>query len=90
MTSKRVFDYSPRLRPLPHQMDATNFLVERETAALFDEQGLGKTKIMIDALARSFAAGTIEAAIVICKKSLLTTWEQEIIKHSQLKSIILR
>jgi len=88
--SKRVFDYSPRLRPLPHQLEATNFLVERDTAALFDEQGLGKTKIVIDALSRSFALRSVEAAIVICKKSLLTTWQQEIIKHSQLKSIILR
>lgn len=90
MKSKPIFDYSPRLKPLPHQLEATKFLIERDNAALFDEQGLGKTKIMIDALAHNFSLGNIEAAIVICKKSLLATWQEEIAKHSQLKSIILR
>ncbi len=90
MKSERVFDYSPRLKPLPHQLEATQFLIERNNAALFDEQGLGKTKIMIDALAQNFALGNIEAAIVICKKSLLATWQAEIAKHSLLKSIVLR
>lgn len=90
MKSKRIFDYSPRLKPLPHQLEATQFLIERDNAALFDEQGLGKTKIMIDALAYNFSLGNIEGAIVVCKKSLLATWQEEIAKHSQLKSIILR
>jgi SWI/SNF-related matrix-associated actin-dependent regulator of chromatin subfamily A-like protein 1 len=76
--------------PLPHQLEATSFLVNRDTAALFDEQGLGKTKIVIDALAHNFKEGKIEGAIVICKKSLLATWQEEIAKHSQLRSIILR
>lgn len=88
---KRVsFDYAPRLKPLPHQIEASRFLVEREWAALFDEQGLGKTKIVIDALAQLFSSHAIEGAIVICKKSLLKNWEAEIGKHSSLRSIILR
>ena len=90
MKSKHSFDYSPRLKPLPHQVEATAFLAERDSAALFDEQGLGKTKIVIDALLQCFSLGGIEAAIVVCKKSLLSTWQEEIAKHSQLRSIVLR
>lgn len=84
------FDYAPRLKPLPHQIEASRFLSEREWGALFDEQGLGKTKIVIDALAHLFSSHEIEGAIVICKKSLLKNWEGEIAKHSSLRSIILR
>jgi SWI/SNF-related matrix-associated actin-dependent regulator of chromatin subfamily A-like protein 1 len=90
MKSQHTFDYSPRLKPLPHQLEATKFLIERDNAALFDEQGLGKTKIVIDALAYNFELGNIEAAIVICKKSLLANWQAEVAKHSKLKSIVLR
>jgi SNF2 family DNA or RNA helicase len=72
-----------------HQIDASRFIIDREWAALFDEQGLGKTKIVIDALAQMFASQKIQGAIVICKKSLLKTWEHEIVKHSHLKSVVL-
>jgi SNF2 family DNA or RNA helicase len=65
-------------------------LAEREWGALFDEQGLGKTKIVIDALANLFSSHAIEGAIIICKKSLLKNWEAEVGKHSSLRSIILR
>ena len=90
MKSKPVFDYSPRLKPLPHQVEAITFLAKREWAALFDEQGLGKTKIIIDTMLRGFSEGAVEAVIVICKKSLLATWQEEIAKHSKLRSIVLR
>ena len=88
---KRVpFDYAPRSKPLPHQIEASKFLAEREWGALFDEQGLGKTKIVIDALAQLFSSHAIEGAIIICKKSLLKNWEAEVGKHSSLRSITLR
>jgi SNF2 family DNA or RNA helicase len=91
MTGKRfTFDYGPRMKPLPHQIEATRFLYEHDWAALFDEQGLGKTKIVVDALAQLFAARVIEAAMIICKKSLLKNWEGEIAKHSNLRAITLR
>ena len=90
MTKHISFDYAPRLKPLPHQIEASRFLSEREWGALFDEQGLGKTKVVIDALAQAFSSHAIEGAIIICKKSLLKNWEGEIAKHSSLRSITLR
>jgi SNF2 family DNA or RNA helicase len=90
MMRRISFDYAPRLEPLPHQIEASRFLAEREWGALFDEQGLGKTKIVIDALAGLFSTQAVEGAIIICKKSLLKNWEAEVGKHSSLRSIILR
>lgn len=90
MKSKRPFDYSSNLKPLSHQVEAVEFLSKQTWAALFDEQGLGKTKITIDTTLRNFSEGTIESAIVVCKKSLIATWQDEIAKHSRLRAIVLR
>jgi len=85
-----AFDYAPKMKPLAHQVEASRFLAQHDSAALFDEQGLGKTKIVIDALAQLFSAHVVEGAVVICRKSLLRNWEEEISKHSSLRSITLR
>ena len=84
------FNLEPRSRPYPHQVEAVTFLSEREYAALFDEQGLGKTKIIIDTISQGIAQKVIQGALIVCKKSLLGTWEDEITKHSYLKSVQLR
>jgi SWI/SNF-related matrix-associated actin-dependent regulator of chromatin subfamily A-like protein 1 len=70
---------------LPHQEEGIRFLRERRAAALFDEQGLGKTKQLIEAVAADFAAGVIGGALVICPNILKTTWAEEIEKHSTLR-----
>lgn len=67
---------------LPHQETGTNFLREREAAALFDEQGLGKSKQLIDAIAQDIAAGVLDGALIICPSILKITWGEEIEKHS--------
>ncbi len=90
MTRTRCFNFTARSRPYPHQVEATSFLGNREYAALFDEQGLGKTKIIVDTICRQLAREQVEGALIVCKKSLLGTWEQEIAKHSHLRSITLR
>lgn len=86
----REQDFSPKLQPLPHQVEAIRYVVTNLTAAIFDEQGLGKTKIVIDALARAMRDGQIQGALVVAPLSLVYTWEQEVIKHSHLKPIVLR
>ena len=85
-----LFSFESRLRPFPHQVEAVSFLSERDYAALFDEQGLGKTKIIIDTICQGIAAEAIQGALIVCRKSLLGTWEDEVAKHSYLKSIQLR
>lgn len=40
---------------------------------------------MIDAIAQDVAAGSIDAALIVCPNTLKTTWGQEIERHSQLR-----
>jgi len=88
--NKYHFDYSPRTKPFAHQVEAINFMVNKDIVPLFDEQGLGKSKIVIDALCEDMKSKKIEGALIICKKHLITMWEDEIRTHSHLKYIILR
>lgn len=84
------FNYTPKTRPFSHQIEATDYVSNNTNSAIFDEQGLGKTKIVIDAICRNIKEGVIDGAIIVCKKSLLYTWKEEIDFHSYLKSIVLR
>ena len=70
---------------LPHQGEGARFLRERDAAALFDEQGLGKSKQLIDAIVQSIDDGTIDGALIICPNTIKTTWGEEIECHSNLR-----
>jgi SNF2 family DNA or RNA helicase len=70
--------------PLAHQAEGTDFIATRAAAALFDEQGLGKTKQLIDAVEREVDEGTLAGALVICPNTLKSTWAREIERHSTL------
>src|SRR6266849_11155010 len=67
---------------IPHQEDGTRFLRDREAAALFDEQGLGKSRQLIDAIAQNIEEGTLDGALIICPNTVKTTWGEEIEGHS--------
>src|SRR5690348_9316045 len=70
---------------LPHQGEGARFLRERHAAALFDEQGLGKSRQLIDAITQSIDDGTLEGALIICPNTIKTTWGEEIERHSNLR-----
>jgi SWI/SNF-related matrix-associated actin-dependent regulator 1 of chromatin subfamily A len=86
---KKQYNYSAKTLPLPHQIDAINFIKDHSLVPLFDDQGLGKTKIVIDSLGYSLESREIDNVLVICKKTLLKTWTREITKHSHLDFTIL-
>ncbi|MBU1102479.1 DEAD/DEAH box helicase [Patescibacteria group bacterium] len=86
---KMNFDFSSKTKPLEHQIEATEFVKIRKEIPLFDEQGLGKSKIVIDALCDNMRQGIIDSVLIICKKTLLKTWEREIFKHSHLRSNVI-
>jgi len=85
-----IQNYDPKTSPLPHQLEAINYINKNAIVALFDEQGLGKTKIVIDALALDMREKKIQGVLVISPMSLLFNWEQEVQKHSFLVPIVLR
>jgi SWI/SNF-related matrix-associated actin-dependent regulator of chromatin subfamily A-like protein 1 len=68
--------------PLPHHEEGVRFLRDRDAAALFDEQGLGKSRQLIDAITQSIEDGTLEGALIICPNTIKTTWGEEIERYS--------
>jgi SWI/SNF-related matrix-associated actin-dependent regulator 1 of chromatin subfamily A len=70
---------------LAHQSEGTQFLNENTAAALFDEQGLGKSKQVIDAMVAQIAEQSIDAALIVCPNGLKTNWAEEIEKFSELR-----
>jgi len=87
---KYKFNFTPKTRPYPHQVEAIEFIKGKKYVPLFDEQGLGKTKIVIDALCEDIKNKIIDGALIICKKYLIPNWEEEIRMHTHLKSVTLR
>jgi SNF2 family DNA or RNA helicase len=69
---------------LDHQRHGTQFLRENERAGLFDEQGLGKSKQLIDAIVAAIAAGSIRGAVIVCPNGLKSNWAGEVQKFSTL------
>jgi len=89
MVEKIKFDYSPKTSPLSHQIEAINYIKKHDIVPLFDEQGLGKSKMVIDALCSNIESKEIDGALIVCKKTLLYTWKNEILKHSHLFPVVL-
>lgn len=67
---------------LPHQEEGVAFLRGKAAAALFDEQGLGKSKQLIEAVSRDIEANVVDAALILCPNTLKSTWATEIEQHS--------
>lgn len=65
-----------RLRPF--QDEGVRWLIGRDKAILADDMGLGKTVQTIFALRILFNRASIHTVLIICPKSLLANWEEEI------------
>lgn len=76
--------HKPTVSPLVHQDVGTTFLRDNDRAALFDEQGLGKSKQLIDALTAEIGAGHIQGGLIICPNGLKSNWAGEVEKFSSL------
>jgi SNF2 family DNA or RNA helicase len=83
-------NFDTKTLPMSHQIEVINYIHNHDTIALFDEQGLGKTKIVIDALSMDMRDKKLEGVLVISPMSLVYNWEQEIKKHSYLIPIVLK
>lgn len=82
-------NYNPKTKPMQHQVEATNFIRKNQEVALFDEMGLGKTKVVLDSLIQDLRDQIINCALVVCKKTLVQNWSDEIEKHTNLNCITL-
>lgn len=83
-----------KLPPYPYQLDGVKHIIKRESAAVFDEMGVGKTKQTIDAACILFENKIINAVIVVAPASVRGVWDNaetgEIPKHSWVDYISIR
>lgn len=63
--------------PLPHQIEDSDALLEYAHGLLWADPGTGKTVTAME----SFRKGGFQKAIVVCPKSAVTMWKEEMEKH---------
>lgn len=73
----------------PYQTQAFEAIKDLEYAAIFHEQGLGKTKIAIDLSLYWLTKCDIDTILIVTKKQLVKNWTEEIKTHSFLRPSIL-
>ena len=73
---------TPRKDAYPYQLDATRAIMNLPYAAIFHEQGLGKTKIAVDLMLFWLGNDLVDTMFVITKKSLVQNWFDELREHS--------
>ncbi len=72
-----------------HQLEAFEAAKSLPFAAIFHEQGLGKTKIGLDLVLFWLAQGIADSAVVVTKKGLIENWKAEVATHSHLRPRLL-
>lgn len=80
---------SARFVAFPYQLDAVEAVKNLEYAALFHEQGLGKTKIAVDLILHWLTEQSLDTVLVITKRALVENWRQEFEAHTHIKPSIL-
>lgn len=73
----------------PHQLDALEAIKDFPYAAVFHEQGLGKTKIGLDLALYWLAHDIVDSVLIVAKKGLIGNWQSEVASHSHLAPRIL-
>lgn len=86
---RRQPEFSPKHAAYPYQLDAIRSVKELPYAAIFHEQGLGKTKIAIDLALLWLQSDTVDTVFIVTKKSLVENWCNEIARHCQITPHIL-
>lgn len=79
----------PKYKAFPYQEEAIDFVASRQYAAIFHEQGLGKTKIAIDVMLRWLERKEVDTVLVFTKKGLIANWVREFNVHSQLSPLVI-
>lgn len=67
-------EYKYKTAPFRHQAEVFEASWHLPAYGLFWEQGLGKSKTLIDTIACQWSHGRIDAAMVLCPKSMIPEW----------------
>jgi SNF2 family DNA or RNA helicase len=84
---KRIYsdsqtNLSTKCAAFPYQAQAFNTIKDLEYAAIFHEQGLGKTKIAVDLIVYWLKKEYVDTVIVVTKKQLVKNWIDEFKIHT--------
>lgn len=83
-------DFEFKTKPFNHQIDGVRFGLNKKRFLLGDDQGLGKTKQIIDFVGCLEKTDTINKVLIICGvNSLKYNWQSEISIHSDEKGWVL-
>lgn len=83
-------DYKFKTKPFRHQIDGVRFGLNKKKFLLCDDQGLGKTKQIIDFVGCLEKTDTINKVLIVCGvNSLKYNWQYEIGVHSDEKGWVL-
>lgn len=83
------YNWLPKHKAFPYQHEAFLALKDLPYAAVFHEQGLGKTKIAIDLLLYWLSSRSIDSVIIVTKKILVNNWCEEFKEHTNLQTHII-
>jgi SNF2 family DNA or RNA helicase len=72
-----------------YQLQAIEAVKKLPYAALFHEQGLGKTKIGIDLALEWLREDAVDTVLFVTKRGLVQNWVEEIQSHSHLRARVL-
>ncbi len=89
LTLRREPDLTLKHEAFAYQLEAVNAVKDLEYAAIFHEQGLGKTKVAIDLIVYWLSHQLLDTALIVVKKGLLDNWQRELASHSQLTPRVL-
>jgi SNF2 family DNA or RNA helicase len=81
--------FSLKYEGFAYQVEAVAAVRDLEFAAIFHEQGLGKTKIGIDLGLLWLSKDVVDSVLVVTKKGLVQNWRDEIRRHTFLEPRIL-
>ena len=88
--AKAPKNFKFKTKPFEHQIDGFNYGLSNDKWLLGDEQGLGKTKQVIDvAIAKKLAKGYKHCLIICGVNGLKWNWYNEVLTHSDEKPYIL-
>lgn len=83
-------DFEFKTKPFNHQIDGVRFGLNKKKFLLCDDQGLGKTKQIIDLVGCLEKTDTINKVLIVCGvNSLKYNWQSEIGIHSNEKGWVL-
>lgn len=86
---RRRPSFSPKHDAYSYQLDALTAVKSLPYAAIFHEQGLGKTKIAVDLVLSWLSHDVVDTVFIVTKKTLVTNWVHELAAHSWITPSVL-